>query len=90
MMKYTAVIMFLIGAFVLNGYEVDGGGTSANTVITIAAIPGVTAPVLGETPVETITETDQYTGTVTWDGGWAWSSYFGGNKEYTAPITRAP
>ncbi len=35
-------------------------------VINIAEIPGVIAPVTGGTPVDTITETDQYTGTVTW------------------------
>ncbi|GAG15076.1 unnamed protein product, partial [marine sediment metagenome] len=35
-------------------------------VIDIAVIPGVTVPVAGATPVTTITETDQYTGTVTW------------------------
>ena len=34
-----------------------------------------------------ITETDQFTGTVTWDGGWAWALYFGGGKAYTATIT---
>jgi hypothetical protein len=64
-----------------------GGGTAGGTVIDIAAIPGVTAPVLGEIPVTTITETVQYTGTVSWDGGWSWSTRFGGNKAYTATIT---
>jgi len=39
---------------------------TADAVINIAAIPGVTAPVTGATPVTTITETAQYTGTVTW------------------------
>lgn len=52
-----------------------------------SVIPGVRAPVLGAIPVTAIIETEQYTGTVTWDGGWAWSRRFGGNKAYTATIT---
>jgi len=54
------------------------------TVIDIAAITGVTAPVTGATPVTTITATAQYTGSVTWlpnDG------VFAGETEYTATIT---
>ncbi|MBP7736843.1 MAG: DUF1566 domain-containing protein [Spirochaetes bacterium] len=62
----------------------SGGGKA---VINIASIPGVTPPVLGEIPVTSITETAQYTGTVTWDGGWAWSARFGGDKAYMATIT---
>jgi len=44
----------------LNGPDpdVDVGTTS---VIDIAAIPGVTVPSVGETPVSSITETNQYT-----------------------------
>lgn len=64
-----------------------GGGSTGNTVINIAAMSGVTAPVLGAIPVTTISETAQYTGTVAWDGGWAWSTRFGGDKAYTATIT---
>ncbi|HRG75970.1 MAG TPA: putative Ig domain-containing protein, partial [Leptospiraceae bacterium] len=59
-------------------------------IISIAPIPGVTVPVLGNIPVTTITDTSQYTGTITWDGGWAWSTRFGGNKVYTATITLTP
>ena len=40
-------------------------GSSAPTIINIAAIPGITPPALGETPVF-ITETAQYSGNVTW------------------------
>ena len=36
------------------------------TTVNIAAIEGLTAPVNGEIPVDTITETDQYTGSVEW------------------------
>lgn len=35
-----------------------------DTVINIAAIPGVISPVKGATPVTAITETAQYTGSV--------------------------
>jgi uncharacterized repeat protein (TIGR02543 family) len=56
-------------------------------VIDIAAIPGVTAPVTGATPVTTpvttITATAQYTGTVTWSPN---DSTFAGTTVYTATI----
>jgi len=54
------------------------------TTIYIAAIPGVTVPVTGDTPVTTITPTEQYTGTVTWapeDDTFQWK------KVYVATIT---
>jgi hypothetical protein len=54
------------------------------TVINIAAIPGVTAPVTGATPVTTITETTQYTGTITWSGS---PVTFAASTAYTATIT---
>ncbi len=57
------------------------------TVINIAAISGVTVPVLGATPVTSIAETTQYTGVVTWDGNWIGHRTFAGNKVYTATIT---
>jgi hypothetical protein len=58
--------------------------TSTDTVINIAAIPGVTAPVLGGTPVTAITETAQYTGTVAWNGT---PATFAASTVYTATIT---
>jgi hypothetical protein len=54
------------------------------TVVNIAAIQGVTAPVKGAVPVETITETDQYTGIVEWNPV---DNPFEANKAYTAMIT---
>jgi hypothetical protein len=67
---------------------VDSGKiTSSDETVNMAAITGVPVPAIGETPVSAITETTQYTGTVTWDGDWSWSPYFGGNKAYTATIT---
>jgi hypothetical protein len=58
--------------------------TPTAAVINIAAIPGVTAPVTGATPVTTITETVQYTGTVTWAPA---DNPFAGATIYTATIT---
>jgi hypothetical protein len=60
----------------------------ADTVIDIAAIGGVTAPVLGATPVASITESNQYTGTVAWStSGGAHTGAFAGSTVYTATIT---
>ena len=56
----------------------------ALTVINIAAIPGVTVPEIGATPVTTIAATDQYTGTVTWVPA---DNPLQGNKVYVATIT---
>ena len=58
--------------------------TTGNQVINLAAIPGVTPPATGATPVLTITETDQYTGTVTWEPP---GTQFTFNTRYEATIT---
>jgi hypothetical protein len=77
-----------LGALVACG---AGGGddedVGEDVVVSLAAIPGVAAPALGDIPAAKITATTQYTGRVTWDGDWAWSSRFGGNKAYAATIT---
>ena len=57
---------------------------TAAAVIDIAAIPDVTVPATGATPVTEITETAQYTGTVTWAPD---HSTFAGETVYTATIT---
>jgi hypothetical protein len=62
----------------------DFPATGADEIINIAAIPGVTAPVTGATPVTAITPTDQYTGTVTWNPA---DNPFKGAQVYTATIT---
>jgi formylglycine-generating enzyme required for sulfatase activity len=62
----------------------SGSGGDGNTVVSIAAISGVTAPVYGETPVTAITSTAQYTGTVTWSGS---PETFEAETAYTATIT---
>jgi len=53
-------------------------------VVDIAAIEGVAAPVTGGIPVTTITENEQYSGTVTWEPE---HSAFEPKTHYTATIT---
>jgi len=55
--------------------------------ISTAAIAGVTPPETGATPVSTVTETDQYTGTVVWSGT---PATFASATQYTATITLSP
>lgn len=55
--------------------------------VTESAIGGVTAPVVGETPVTAITEGKQFTGTVTWSPE---VSTFAASTVYTATITLTP
>lgn len=55
--------------------------------VTEPAIGGVTVPVVGETPVTTITEGKQFTGTVTWSPE---VSTFAASTVYTAAITLTP
>jgi uncharacterized repeat protein (TIGR02543 family) len=54
-----------------------------NATVTLKAIPGVTAPKYGETPVKTITENLQYNGTISWDGN---PNIFAPGVEYIATI----
>lgn len=67
----------------------NGSGQNAtrDIIVDIAAIPDVTIPLTGGTPVTTITETAQYTGTVTWIPG---DNPFLGGQVYTATITLTP
>jgi hypothetical protein len=60
---------------------------SSTTVINVAAIAGVTAPVTGATPVTTTTAGSGYTGTVSWSGT---PSTFAAGTTYTATITLTP
>lgn len=55
--------------------------------VTEPVIGGVTAPVVGETPVTAITEGKQFTGTVTWSPEVA---TFAASTVYTATITLTP
>lgn len=65
-------------------YTVKFKKAAADEVIDISAIPGVTPPVTGATPVTTITETDQYTGIVAWLPA---EDPFAVETVYTATIT---
>jgi hypothetical protein len=70
------------------------GSANVNlNVIATAAIAGVTAPVKNATPVTTVTETAEYTGTVAWtvtSGGAALVGNFAASTAYTATITLTP
>jgi hypothetical protein len=55
-----------------------------DTVISVAAIGGVTRPVTGATPVTTVTSANGYTGTVSWSGA---PVSFAVGTTYTATIT---
>ncbi len=57
-----------------------------DTVINLAAIAGVTAPVRDAAPVTAITATDQYTGTVSWSPA-VIGDKFAADTAYTATIT---
>lgn len=66
-----------------------GGGGGSNdgdegAVISIAEINGITPPAYNETPVTKITETDQFTGRVTWSNS---PSKFAADTAYTATIS---
>ncbi|MDR0796036.1 MAG: hypothetical protein LBE79_08315, partial [Tannerella sp.] len=77
--------------------QVTFDGTTSNSfpiVVTQTDIPinlpnigGVTAPTAGEIPVSTITATDQYTGTVTWNPT---DNLFGYGQIYIATISIIP
>ncbi|WP_461255309.1 hypothetical protein [Treponema sp. R80B11-R83G3] len=58
---------------------------SAQGIINIAAIPGVTPPEAGDIPVTAIAGTEQYTGTVAWSP--TVSGTFASSTIYTATIT---
>ncbi|MDR3172403.1 MAG: hypothetical protein LBU17_12425 [Treponema sp.] len=84
--------MALVFGLLLTGCPTDddgdgGGSGSSDTIITTAAIAGVTVPVTGDTPVTTITDTPQYSGTVTWAPP---AATFAATTVYTATISLTP
>lgn len=88
-LRQISAVLFVL-AFAFMGCSNGSGGASAGeSVVTIAEISGVTAPVVGATRVTAITETTQYTGTVTWDGVSTGSKTFAGSKVNTAIVTLA-
>ena len=62
---------------------------AGRVTVTEAAVGGVTAPAVGETPVKAITEGKQFTGTVTWSPDLV-DGKFGPQTVYTATITLTP
>lgn len=64
--------------------EFPATGSAPPTVVSIKAISGVTAPVRDAIPVTSITETAQYTGTISWSGS---PAKFAASTVYTATIT---
>jgi len=78
------LILAACSDFGLKGDEFNPAAEDAATKVTVSAIAGVTPPAMGETPVTTITATDQYTGTVTWSDS---PVTFAASTVYTATIT---
>ena len=80
------VVAALLVALVFAACPTDGDdGGSKPATVTIAAIPDVTAPASGATPVTAIAETAQYTRTVSWSP--AVAGTFAASTAYTATIT---
>jgi hypothetical protein len=85
-MKKRSLLHFGIAVFIvlaLAGCE-NPNDPPKTTVVNKATIQGVTVPARGGTPVTAITPTDQYTGTVAWNGN---PTTFAANTKYTATIT---
>jgi len=78
------LILAACSDFGLKGDEFNPSAEDAANKVTVSAIVGVTPPAMGETPVTTITATDQYTGTVTWSDS---PVTFAASTTYTATIT---
>ncbi|MBP8082495.1 MAG: hypothetical protein KAZ87_04755, partial [Spirochaetes bacterium] len=64
--------------------EFPATGSAPPAVVNIKAILGVDAPARDAIPVTTITETEQYTGTISWSGS---PTKFAASTVYTATIT---
>jgi hypothetical protein len=84
MKRFFLTAAALAAALALAGCPDPNGPDTAPTVITAAAIAGITVPVTGETPVTAVTPTGQYTGTVVWNPA---DAPFKANTAYTATIT---
>jgi hypothetical protein len=80
----SSLLIFMLVITGCGDKESGGGGTS-NSTVNQAAITGITVPATGGTPVPTITETPQYTGTVIWAPQPAGT--FAASTVYTATIT---
>jgi hypothetical protein len=82
-------VAILIALSLLTSIFVGASRANAlDAVISISALPGVTAPVTGATPVTTITTTAEYSGSLTWLPVVA-TTFLPGTV-YTATITLTP
>jgi len=79
---FVAFVVMLV--FVFAGCEESGTPKSKDSIVNIAVIQGVTAPVNGRTPVTAIAENAQYSGVVKWSPN---HSTFLSSTSYTATIT---
>lgn len=78
--SFTGTPTSIAGAttYTVTGTNASGSATAtfsftvtappADTIISVAAIGGVTVPVTGDTPVTSVTSANGYTGTVSWSG----------------------
>lgn len=87
--KYAQNNIVGVGAF---NYAIDAGGNITINIedvddvlepVTISDIQGVVLPSANQVPVTMVTETDQFTGTVTWSGN---PTTFEADVEYVATI----
>ncbi|MDD2584262.1 MAG: YDG domain-containing protein, partial [Bacteroidales bacterium] len=99
----TAKTGFTLTGVAANSFTVAGASSVNNSInsgvvtavfpntsaapITISNISGVTAPVTGNAPVSSITETSQFTGSVNWSPG---HNPFLGDQVYVATISLSP
>jgi len=77
----------IVGNLFVKNAEVYINNVKLPTPINIPTINGLTVPVKGEIPAITITETDQFNGTVSWSPN---NNLFLASTIYTAAITLTP
>ena len=89
--KTITVVYSLTGAdagnYIAPVNYIANNGIIQSVAVSLSTINGLTVPVTGQNPVSGITETDQYTGAVTWSPN---DSPFLDTKTYTATIALTP
>ena len=78
------VLFFSIGCWEGIDELLEKGEDLSDRTVSIATIEGITPPAYGEIPVTEITETAQYSGTVTWNPA---NNIFKAEEVYSATIT---
>jgi hypothetical protein len=84
---FSAGVISLILVLMLALIGCPSDAAVSDSTVTISAITGITAPATGGTPVTAITETPQFTGTVSWNPPPAGA--FAADTIYTATISLA-